>query len=162
MFHLLPLGWGKGVFLFVCFLVVFSTFFPIFKFFLFLWLIPHLMTLWLILLPSPLILGFVLGSCFRSVCIACIFLVSECWFLVLGIQHWFPKFSWDLWKHKTWLCIKFIGLSHLPALVLCCVCMCVRLPHKTSENHKSWPSFFACSILSRMFNVITKIDVKYI
>lgn len=55
------------------------------------------------------------------------------------------------------LCIKCIGLPHWPAIVLLCpVCVCVmsgchgKLQRKT---FKSRPSFFACSILSRMFNV---------
>lgn len=80
LFSWLPLRLreGEGFLLFFRF----PPFFPYFG-----GLPPHLMTLWLILLPSPCILGFILGSCFGSACIACIFLVSECWFLVLGIQH---------------------------------------------------------------------------
>lgn len=45
--------------------------------------------------PEPACLGLRCRLMFRSACIACIFLVSECWFLVRN-SALISKLSWDL------------------------------------------------------------------
>ena len=73
------------------------------------------------------------------------------------------KIIMGLWQHKTWICIKCIGLSHWSAVVLLCrvcvcvcVCVCVMLGCHVklqSKTLKADHPFFAFSILNRMFSV---------
>ena len=141
-------GRGRG------FLLLFFLFFshPFF----FWWLKPHFLTPWLTLLPS-----WVFQPSSRlmfQICMHCLHfpgigmlvpcsrnttLISK---IIMGLVT----------TQDMKLCIKCIGLSHWPATVSLCVCACVmsgchvKLQRKTL---KADHPFFACSILSRMFNV---------
>lgn len=97
--------------------------------------------------PKPMYLGLHFRLMFQ-ICMHCLHF-SGIWMLVPCSRNSTLISKIIMGLVTTWdmnLCIKFIGLSHLPALVLLyCVCVrvCdVRLPRKTSEkNLKSRPSF---------------------
>lgn len=104
----------------------------------------------------PSIPGLVLGSHIRSACIACVFLVSECWFLDLRDPTWISKIM-GLVTTQDMNLYKMYWPSSLAcsSITVSCVRVCdVWLPRKASkENLESRPSFSACSSLSRMFSV---------
>lgn len=119
LFHLLPLrkAEGRGRFMFVCIFIVLPSLPHSFLLVAFTTLNGDGLSSWACHLGLPL------GSQFRSACIACIVLVSECWFLILDSTLISKIIMGLVATQDVDLCIKFIGLPHLPALVSYRVCV---------------------------------------